>query len=53
MANLDYIRNLANLIIADAKEAIPAKGTDECECQEDALESCLVKAEKILQALDD
>lgn len=52
MAQLDLIRSIANLIIADAKEALPAKGTDECEAQEEALECCLTKAEKILEALN-
>ena len=36
MVNLDLIRNLATLIIADAKEVLPAKGTDEAEAQEEA-----------------
>ena len=41
-------RNLANLIIADAEEGSPARGTDEAELQEECLESCKAKAKKIL-----
>ena len=48
MANLNLIRNLANLIIADAKEVLPAN-TDEAEAQEEALECIVKKAEKILK----
>lgn len=51
MANLELIRNLATLIIADAREVLPAN-TDEAEAQEEALKCCINKAEKILEALD-
>ena len=52
MINLDLVRNLTNLIIADAKEVLPAH-TDEAQAQEEALETIIRKAEKILKALEE
>lgn len=50
--NVDLIRNLANLIIADADEGIEHL-SDEADLEKDCLEACKVKAEKILKALED
>jgi len=52
MVNLDLIRNLANLIVADADEGINHL-SDESDLEKDCLDSCKRKAEKILKALDE
>jgi len=51
MANLDLIKNLATLIIADAEEGIEHL-SDESDLEKDCLDSCKRKAEKILKALE-
>jgi len=48
--NIELAINLANLIVADAQEVLPAH-TDEAEAQEDALHVVIIKAEKIVRAL--
>jgi len=52
MVNFDLIRNLANLIIADADEGIEHL-SDEADLENDCLDACKRKAEKILEALED